>query len=73
MLANGASRADVARALMASLEGSQYRVEQDYEWLLHRAADANGMAAYSAQLVQQGQDEPIIVTLLGSDEFYARR
>jgi hypothetical protein len=71
MLLNGLSRGDVALALLQSVEGSQYRVERDYEWLLHRGADASGMAAYAPMLAQTGQEETLITFLLSSDEFYA--
>ena len=71
-LANGASRTDVAAALLGSMESSQYRVGLDYQWLLHRTADLGGLGAYANQLVQSGQEEAIVVTLLSSDEFFHR-
>jgi hypothetical protein len=72
MLASGVSRGDIALALLQSTEGSQYRVSQDYLWLLHRAADSAGLTAYGSQLASTGQEEAIVVTLLSSDEFYGR-
>ena len=72
MLANGMSRGDVAAALLQSTEGSQYRVNQDYIWLLNRNADSAALTAYGSQLASSGQEEAIVVTLLSSDEFYGR-
>jgi hypothetical protein len=72
MLAGGASRSDIAAALLQSAEGSQYRVNQEYLLLLRRSADAAGLSAYSSQLAASGQEEAVVVTLLSSDEFYGR-
>jgi hypothetical protein len=70
MLARGVSRGDVVTALLTSQEGSQYRVQQDYQWLLHRGVDPSGMATYSTMLAQNGQEEAVTATLLASDEFF---
>src|SRR5262249_44011586 len=72
MLGGGESRTEVALSILNSIEGSQYRVSQDYEWLLHRAADPNGLGTYTNQLAQTGREEAIVVTLLSSDECFAR-
>ena len=72
MLANGASRSDIALTLLHSAEGSQYRVERDYRWLLHRAADPNGLEAYSQLLAHGGSEETVGRILLSSDEFYGQ-
>ena len=72
MLNGGTSRIEVAMQILTSVEGSQYRVGMDYQWLLQRSADPNGLGTYGNQLAQGGQEEAIVVTLLGSDEFFAR-
>jgi hypothetical protein len=72
MLANGTSRGDIATALLQSTEASQYRVGQDYLWLLHHGADASGLSNYGSQLAATGQEEAVITSLLSSDEFYRR-
>jgi len=72
MLDGGTSRIEVATQILTSMEGSQYRVGMDYQWLLHRGADPTGLGTYGNQLAQGGQEEAIVVTLLSSDEFFAR-
>jgi hypothetical protein len=72
MLAGGLSRGQVARQFITSTEGSQDRVQQLYQTLLVRPAEADGLQTYSAVIMHGGTENDIIVALAGSPEMWAQ-
>jgi hypothetical protein len=71
-LSGGYARADFVHAAMASDEYRQRTVEEMYQSLLDRPADATGAAAFVAWLRQGGRQEQVAATIVASDEFFAK-
>jgi hypothetical protein len=69
MLAAGASRQDIASLVLLSAESLQGQVEQHYEYLLFRPADAAGLATMTALLGSAG-DEAVVAAIAGLSEFF---
>jgi hypothetical protein len=66
-----AARFQIAQAVVSSPEAAQTQVQSDYLAILHRSADAAGLAVWS-NLMAQGISEAVVrAGLLGSDEFFA--
>jgi sugar lactone lactonase YvrE len=71
-LAGGMARTSVAAAFLDSPEGRGLIVRQAYDEALGRAPDPGGLAFW-AERVRLGMPvETLLVSLVGSDEFYAR-
>ncbi|MCI0462826.1 MAG: FG-GAP-like repeat-containing protein [Gemmataceae bacterium] len=66
-LASGASRAQIALAMVASPEYREGLVQTNFERFLRRPADPMGLASLRAL-----PEEQLQATLLGSDEYFAR-
>jgi uncharacterized delta-60 repeat protein len=71
-LAGGASRQDVALAVLGSREADSVLVRDLYGRLLGRAADEGGLNAFTDQLQQGVTDDVVLAELAGSAE-YANR
>jgi hypothetical protein len=72
LLANGASRTQVAEMIFSSPEYQQDLVEGLYQRFLGRAADEAGLSFYESQLAQGATDEQVIALILGSGEYFSR-
>jgi arylsulfatase A-like enzyme len=70
MIDQGASRADVVRAIENSSEYRGIVVQQLYTTFLQRSADPNGLAAGVAFLARGGTREQLASVLLGSAEYF---
>ena len=69
-LSGGASRAQIALAILLSKETDQFQVKAYFGQLLHRSGDTGGIN-YFAGLLQQGVPETVIVGAMAvSDEFF---
>jgi Domain of unknown function (DUF4394)/Calx-beta domain/Domain of unknown function (DUF4214) len=68
----GASRTDVAQAILASVESNTRELQQLYQALLGRAGDAFGLAAFSAALNSGVSDEIVAAIMVGSQEYFQR-
>ncbi|HMF14552.1 MAG TPA: DUF4214 domain-containing protein, partial [Gemmataceae bacterium] len=66
------SRGLVAREFISSTEGSQDRVQQIYQDLLVRPADASGLQTYSDVLIHGGSEASIIESLASSSESWSQ-
>ncbi len=66
-----AARYQIAQAVVSSPEAAQKQIQSDYLAILHRSADAAGMAAWSNLRAQGISEEVVRAGLLGSDEFLA--
>jgi uncharacterized delta-60 repeat protein len=71
-LASGASRQQVAQAVLASTEYRQDLVQADYQAYLQRSADPIGLGIFTNALALGNKDEAIAANILASDEFFAR-
>jgi hypothetical protein len=71
-LTSGASRAEVAAAVINSLECHADVVDSFYQQFLHRHADAIGLFLFTNDMQQGVRDEEIIATLVSSQEYFAR-
>ena len=69
MLAAGASRYDVALAILKSPAAADRLVQQAYLKLLHRAADPAGLQYWSSLLQQGMTEEAFYSNILASPEF----
>jgi hypothetical protein len=70
-LAQGATRQQVAAAILASGEYEQDLVASDYWLCLHRPADSAGLMAFVDAMRQGARDQDVIAGLLSSGEYYA--
>jgi autotransporter-associated beta strand protein len=70
-LARGASRTDVAAAILASPEASAEVVQSLYNEFLHRAADSTGLATFTTALQQGPARTAITALLIGSEEYFS--
>jgi cytochrome c oxidase assembly protein Cox11 len=69
-LAGGASRTQIALAILLSKETDQFQVKAYYNRFLQRPGDTGGVN-YFAGLLQQGYRETLVVTAMAaSDEFF---
>jgi hypothetical protein len=66
------SRGLVAQEFVSSKEGSQDRVQQIYQALLVRPADANGLQTYSDVLIHGGSEASIVEVLASSSESWSQ-
>jgi len=66
------SRGLVAQEFISSKEGSQDRVQQIYQALLVRPADASGLQTYSDVLIHGGSEASIIEALASSSESWSQ-
>ncbi len=65
------ARFQIAQAVVSSPEAAQTQVQSDYLAILHRSADAGGLAVWSS-LMARGISEAVVKAgLLGSDEYFA--
>jgi hypothetical protein len=71
-LSAGVSRSAVAEGLFHSAEGLSAVVQGLYHHLLHRDADAAGLAGFTAALSHGASEGQVIDALVGSPEFAAR-
>jgi uncharacterized delta-60 repeat protein len=71
-LANGASYAQVADAILSSTEYRQDVVEEAYGLFLRRKADPSGLDNFTAVLNQGIRDESISALIIGSSEYFQR-
>jgi streptogramin lyase len=67
----GATRTDVAAAVLESLESDTNETESMYQQFLHRAADPGGLQAFVNSLQQGQTNEALIAFMIGSDEYFA--
>lgn len=72
LLANGATRQDVAMMIFSSPEYHTDLVDSLYLEFLDRPADANGLAYFAAQLDHGATDQQIITQLVSSDEYFTK-
>jgi virginiamycin B lyase len=70
-LAQGMSRADVALAILRSLESDQDEVTDSYGLLLHRRPDATGLSFFTTTLQNGLSNELAIALIAVSDEYLA--
>jgi hypothetical protein len=71
-LEGGASRAEVARDILASAEYRHDLVAGYYQAYLGRAADPAGLAYWTGQLNSGASNQSVLAGLLGSAEYYSR-
>jgi uncharacterized delta-60 repeat protein len=71
-LANGASFAQVAAAILASSEYRQDIVTAAYELFLRRQPDTGGLNGFTAALGQGARDEQVFAVIVGSPEYFQR-
>jgi hypothetical protein len=72
MLAQGASRTDIALLVLESAEGEAQLVQGVYNQYLRRAAEAAGLQYFVAALQSPGWTETQLLTdILASDEYFA--
>jgi hypothetical protein len=71
-LHGGASRAQIAAAILGSSEYRQNLVQGFYLRFLHRPADSGGLNFYAGALHGGVSDEQAIAAIVGSDEYYQR-
>jgi Domain of unknown function (DUF4214) len=69
-LAGGMTRADVALAVLTSVEAREDLVRALYAELLHRSASALEVQGGVDLLANGGHDEDVIEALVGSDEYF---
>jgi uncharacterized repeat protein (TIGR01451 family) len=72
MLAQGASRFQIAALVMNGLQAQQVLLANDYVRLLHRVIDPTGLQSGLAALQQGLDDNFIIANLIGSEEYFAQ-
>jgi uncharacterized delta-60 repeat protein len=72
VLANGASFAQVAAAILASPEYRQDIVTAAYELFLRREPDTGGLNGFTAALGQGARDEQVFAAIVGSQEYFQR-
>jgi cyclophilin family peptidyl-prolyl cis-trans isomerase/protocatechuate 3,4-dioxygenase beta subunit len=72
-LANGASRADVARGVWNSNEHRSNEVDQYYRTFLGRNADAAGKAYWLQAFSDWATEENVVATFVTSDEYSTRK
>lgn len=70
-LAGGMTRADVALAVLTSIEARQDLVQALYADLLDRPAGAFEVQGFVDLLANGADDEDVIAALVGSDEYFA--
>jgi hypothetical protein len=71
-LANGASFAQVAAAILASTEYRQAVVTEAYGLFLRRQPESTGLNAFTAELAQGMRDEQVFAQIVGSQEYFQR-
>src|SRR5262249_21181857 len=71
-LAAGATREQIATAILSSLEYRQNLVQGYYKQFLRRDADQGGKAAFVDGLQNGARDEEVIAPIVGSDEYKGR-
>jgi hypothetical protein len=69
-LSGGASRADVAQAVLSSPEHLQGLIGTLYQKLLGRTADSGGMTFWAQQLANGMDETAVAAAMVGSDEFF---
>jgi uncharacterized repeat protein (TIGR01451 family) len=69
-LADGATRTEVAGAVLASSEGDADWIESVYQKYLHRPADPTGLSSWSNQLKNGAAEEQVLALILASDEYF---
>src|SRR5262249_29438390 len=71
-LANGgATRSQIAAAVLTSPEGLQDDVQGFYRNLLGRPADSSGLNSFVTAMQQGATDQQVLEVIAGSDEFFA--
>jgi hypothetical protein len=68
-LAGGTTRARVAETIFSSLELRHDMVRHDYESLLHRVAETDGLEHWAQALQRGARDEQIAAAIAGSAEY----
>jgi uncharacterized protein (DUF2141 family) len=69
-LKNGATRTQVAKAVLFSGESLNRIVNSDYVALLHRNADPSGLANFASALQQGTSNDAIVGILVSSNEYF---
>ena len=70
-IASGATRQDVALAVLGSVEAKQDLVASEFARLLHRSATPAEVQAFLGLLGNGGTDEQLTATIVGSAEYLA--
>jgi hypothetical protein len=73
VLNQGASRFQVAAAIMNSFEYRTNQVRALYRYFLHRAGDGPGIRSFANMLANGTTIEQVAEIMIGSDEYYANR
>jgi hypothetical protein len=71
-LAGGATRANVAAAILASPESDMREVQGLYHQFLRRSADSTGLAGFTNSLQHGTSNEEVLAQIVGSDEYFGR-
>jgi hypothetical protein len=71
-LARGASRRDVAAAVLASAEARTRQVQEAYRHYLGRDADSGGLGVFTQALQHGMTEDQVVRLLLASGEYYAQ-
>jgi uncharacterized delta-60 repeat protein len=71
-LAQGASRTDVALAVLGSAEADGVTVDRLYQRFLGRPADDFGRTAFTGALQQGASNDAVIADIVGSPEYFDR-
>jgi hypothetical protein len=71
MLAQGASRLQIAAMVFSSTEAEQVLLERDYVRFLHRDVDPSGLQAGVTALQHGLRETALIAGLVASDEYFA--
>jgi len=69
-LANGATRAQVAAAILATTEYHQVLVQSYYARFLDRRADSSGLTTFAQDLANGLRDEQVLAAIIGSNEYF---
>jgi hypothetical protein len=69
-LASGATRAQVAAAILATTEYHQVLVQSYYGHFLDRRADSNGLSTFAQDLDNGLRDEQVLAAIVGSNEYF---
>jgi hypothetical protein len=69
-LASGATRAQVAAAILGTTEYHQVLVQSYYAHFLDRRADSSGLSTFAQDLDNGLRDEQVLAAIVGSNEYF---